>query len=172
MRIELRDSNGRRLARVGVDERARPPRVQFTPERGGPVQELFPRWDEAIDDSGGLRRCVVCGGDRMYVRRTRPQLLPLVALLGFLGAAIALQGYATGPLFDALLGILLVVDVVTLFLVRQQLVCYGCGAGYREVRFARDHRPWDRAMAEAIAKEPVDLPTVLVEHDPRKDGGT
>lgn len=172
MRIELRDSNGRRVARVGVDERTRPARMSFTPERGGGPQDLFPRWDEAIDDSGALRRCVVCGGDRLYVRRTRPQLLPLVALLAFLGAAVALLGYATNPLVYALLAVLLVVDVVTLFLVRQQLVCYGCATTYRDVRIARDHRPWDRGMAEAVAKEPVDLPTALIEQDPRKEDGT
>jgi hypothetical protein len=170
MRIELRDSTGRRLARVGIDEQARPARVQFVPERGGAAQDLFPRWDEAIDDSGALRRCVVCGGDRLYVRRTRPQLLPLVALLAFLGAGVALLGYATNPLVYALLAALLVVDILTLFLVRQQLVCYGCATVYREVRIARDHRPWDRTMADQIAKEPVDLPTALIEHDGRKDG--
>jgi len=164
MRIELRDSNGRRLSRVEVDERSRPARVQLPAGRpGGAPQDLFPRWDEALDDSAALRRCVVCGCTELYVRKNLPQVTPFILVLAFSGVAVALLGYATNPWVNAALAVLLVVDALTLVLARRQLVCYGCGAVYHRVRIARYMRPWDRAVAERRAQEPVDLPTVLLE---------
>ena len=165
MRIELRDSNGRRLSRVEIDERVRPARVPVA-ETG---QDLFLRWDEAIDDASALRKCVVCGCGDLYARKNLPQVTPFVVVLALSGAAVALLGYANNPLVVALLAALLVVDVVTLILARRQLVCYGCGAVYWALRIARYHRPWDRAVAERVAKEPIELPTVLVEPEARKE---
>jgi hypothetical protein len=164
MRIELRDSNGRRLSRVEVDERARPARVPLgDPRQGGAPQDLFPRWDEALDDAAALRRCVVCGCGELYVRKNLPQVTPFILVLAFSGVAVALLGYATNPWVNAALAVLLAVDALTLVLARRQLVCYGCGAVYHRVRIARYMRPWDRAVAERMAREPVELPTVLIE---------
>jgi hypothetical protein len=166
MRIELRDSKGRRLSRVEVDERARPARVQVPVSAGRPDasgQDLYPRWDEALDDAAALRRCVVCGCPDLYVRKNLPQVTPFILVLAFSGVAVAALGYATNPLVNGALAALLVVDVLTLALARRQLVCYGCGAIFHRVRIARYMRPWDRAVAERVRNEPVDLPTVLIE---------
>jgi len=168
MRIELRDSNGRRLARVDIDERARPARVEMA---GG--RALFPRWDEAIDDAGSLRKCVVCGCDQMYARKNFPQITPFIVVLAFSGAAASILGLVTNPFVFAGLAVLLALDVVVLVLARTRLTCYGCGASYSGLRIARYHKAWDPAVAERIGKEPMDLPTVLVEpeaaDEPRKD---
>ena len=160
MRIELRDSNGRRLARVDIDERARPARVEIP---GGSA--LFPRWDEAIDDAGKLRKCVVCGCDQMYARKNFPQVTPFIVVLAFSGAAAIILGLVNNPLIFAGLAALLALDVAVLILARTRLTCYGCGAVYGALRIARYHKQWDRAVAERIGKEPIDLPTVLVEAD-------
>lgn len=168
MRIELRDSKGRRLSRVEVDERARPARIQVTAPGGrgdGAGQDLYPRWDEALDDAAALRRCVVCGCTDLYVRKSLPQVTPFILVLAFSGVAVAALGYATNPLVNGALAALLVVDVLTLALARRQLVCYGCGAIFHRVRIARYMRPWDRAVAERVGREPIDLPTVLLEPD-------
>ncbi len=168
MRIEPRDASGRRFAGIEVDERARPARVTL----GEAGAELFPRWDEAIDDAGALRRCVVCGSQDLYTRKNLPQVTPFVMVLAFSGTIVAALGYATNPVVFALLAALLVVDVLTLLLARRQLVCYGCGAIYSSLRIARYHRSWARAIAERAAQQPADLPTVLSEPRPDSDPPT
>lgn len=159
MRIELRDSSRRRLARLVLDERTRPARVPVA----GCSHDLFPRWEGAIDDSGSLRRCIVCGCDHLYTRRNFPQVTPVIAVLAFSGAAVAILGYAASPLATAALVVLLVADVMILRFSKRQLVCYRCGAIYTSVRIARFHRSWDRAVAEKVAAEPMELPAILVE---------
>ncbi len=130
------------------------------PETGA---DLYPRWDEALDDSSALRRCIVCGCTELYTRKNLPQVTPFIAVLAFSGAVVAILGNATHPLMMALLATLLVVDVLTLLLARRQLVCYGCGAIYWSLRIARYHRRWDRAVADRLGKDSVDLPTVVIE---------
>jgi len=165
MRIEPRDASGKRLARVDIDERTLPARVQVP----GLDRDLFPRWEGALDDAGALRRCVVCGCDELYTRKSLPQVTPFIVILAFTGSVVALRGYATDPRVFALLAALLVVDVLTLFLARRQLVCYACGATYDRLRIARYHRRWDRAAAERIAQEKPDLPSVLAAEAPQPD---
>ena len=180
MRMELRDSNGRRLSRVEIDERARPARVQIQPPGGGAAvggggsgdeatRDVFLRWDGALDDAMALRKCVVCGCSDLYTRKNLPQVTPFIVVLALSGATVALLGYATNPVVVALLAALLVVDVLTLLLARRQLVCYGCGAVYWSLRIARYHRPWDRSVAERLGGEPIELPTVLLEPERRND---
>lgn len=172
MRIEPRDASRRRLPRVEVDEGARPATVSLARDDrvrpgGAPVVDaepptpLFLRWDEALDDARALRRCVVCGCDDLYLRKSLPQVTPFIVVLAFAGTAVALLGYAASPVAYALLAALLVVDVATLFLAERQLVCYACGATYTRLRIARYHRRWDRGVAERVAREPLELPAAL-----------
>ncbi|MEY3022957.1 MAG: hypothetical protein RIS86_2155 [Planctomycetota bacterium] len=169
MRIEPRDASRRRLPRVEVDERARPATVPLARDErervhsaeGGASATLFLRWDEALDDARALRRCVVCGCDDLYVRKSLPQVTPFIVVLAFAGTAVALLGYAASPVAYALLAALLVVDVATLLLAERQLVCYACGAVYTRLRIARYHRRWDRSVAERAGREPPDLPGAL-----------
>jgi hypothetical protein len=157
MRIEPRDASGRRLARIEVDEHARPARVQVP----GVTNDVYLRWDGALDDAASLRRCVLCGCSDVYVRKNFPQVTPFVIVLAFSGAAVALLGYSTNPVLYASLAVLLAVDVLSLILSERQIVCYGCGAIYTRLRIARYLRPWDRTIAERIAKSPPELPTAL-----------
>lgn len=159
MRIELRDSSRRRVARLQVDERARPARVPVA----GREQDLFPRWEGAIDDAGSLRRCVVCGCEHLYARRNFPQVTPLIAVLAFAFAGVVILGYAASRWVTAALVLLLVIDVFILVFSKRQLACYRCGAIFERMRIARFHRQWDRAVAEKVAAEPIELPTVLGE---------
>lgn len=165
MRIELRDSSKRRLGRVEINEGERPARIAVP----GLVHDLFPRWEGAVDDSGSLRRCVVCGCERLYRRRNLPQVTPVVAVLAFSGAVVAILGYAASPLATAALVALLVIDVFILVFSERQLCCYRCGAIFTATRIARFHRPWERAVAEKVAAEPMDLPVVLSQ-DSTTDG--
>jgi hypothetical protein len=166
MRIELRDSSRKRMARIEVDEAARPARVVVP----GKAHDLFPRWEGAIDDAGSLRRCVVCGCDHLYVRRNLPQVTPVIAVLAFSGAVVAILGYAASPWATAALVALLIVDVMVLLFSKRQIACYRCGAIYGRIRIARFHRAWDRAVAEKLAAEPMELPAVLARLE--DDGST
>lgn len=159
MRIELRDSSRKRLARLELDERARPARVPVA----GCAHDLFPRWEGAIDDSGSLRRCVVCGCEHLYTRRNFPQVTPVIAVLAFSGAVVAIRGYAANPWVTAALVVLLLADVMILLFSKRQLVCYRCGAIYTATRIARFHRSWDRTVAEKVAAEPMELPAILTD---------
>lgn len=162
MRIELRDSSKRRLARLELDEGARPARVPVP----GLANDLFPRWEGAVDDAGSLRRCVVCGCDHLYRRRNLPQVTPLIAALAFSGAVVVILGYTASPLATALLVVLLVADLFILFFSERQLGCYRCGAIYTAIRIARFHRPWDRGVAEKVGAEPMEMPAVLAPVEP------
>lgn len=149
MRIELRGPERRRLGRVELDEQARPARVAVP----GVEHDFFPQWDAAFDDSGSLRKCVACGGEHLYRRRNLPQVTPVVAVLAFSGAMVSILGYAAHAAATALLVALLVADLLIITLAVRQLVCYRCGATHEGVRVARYHRPWDRTMAEKVARE-------------------
>ena len=146
----------------------------------GQEQDLFPRWEGAIDDSGSLRRCVVCGCGHLYVRRNLPQVTPLVAVLAFAFAVVVILGYAASGWVTVALILLLVTDVLILVVSRRQLACYRCGAIIEGMRIARFHRLWDRAVADKVAGEPIELPSVLggeqqaadVGAETRKDGDT
>jgi len=162
MRIEPRDASGRRLARIEVDERSRPARIHVP----GVSQDVFLRWEGALDDASSLRRCTICGCGELYTRKNLPQVTPFVVVLAFAGVAVALLGYSTNPIVYGLLALLLAVDVLTLALSERQVVCYACGAVYSRLRVARYLRRWDRSVAERVAREPVDLPTVLQLSDP------
>jgi hypothetical protein len=165
MRIELRDTSNRRISRVDVDERVRPARVDVP----GREQGLFPRWDGAIDDAGSLRRCVVCGCESLYVRRNFPQVTPVIVVLAFSGAVVAILGYAAHPVATAALIVLLIADLLILRLSTRWLVCYRCGAIFTGVRISRFHGNWDRSVAEKVAAEPMEMPTVLAPSDGSSD---
>jgi hypothetical protein len=156
MRIDVRGQHGNRLGRVEIDEASRPLRVR--PPLAD--RDVFLDWDGAIDDSGHLRSCIVCGHPRVYRARSLPQMTPFVVLLALGLATIALLGFATSPAFLALLAIVLVADIGVLVLARTRLVCYRCGSVYERLGIARYHQHWDSATAERDA--PADAaPDVL-----------
>ena len=157
MRIELRNLAGRRLGQIEVDPSTRPVRVAL-PRAAHPGEstDVFLRWDEAIDDAGALRRCVICGCDELYVRKSTPQVTPFIILLAFIGALVAALGFANHPAAIAALILLLVVDIATLIV-----------ATFTGATIARYMRPWDRAVVERMKQaRPEELepfPAVLAD---------
>ena len=149
MLVDLRTINGDRLGRVEIDPEARPTRIQPPDSE----RDLYLEWDNAVDDAGHLRRCVVCGGSQLYRSRSLPQFTPFVVVLAFAGTALALLGYATEWWILGLLGLVLVIDIGILAVAKSRLSCYQCGSVYRKLRIARYHRPWDRSVAERTTQE-------------------
>jgi hypothetical protein len=133
--------------RTPHDESAEPPATSPARDAGG---ERFLNWEGALDDGGHLRKCLICGCDRLYRQKTLPQVTPFVALLAFAGAIIGLLGYSNNQFMLPVLVGLLLIDIATLALASERLVCYRCGSVYSKLRIARYHRRWDRTEAERV----------------------
>lgn len=148
MRILLRDLDRRPIGRVDVDADARPSRVTV-PETD---REVFLNWDSAIDDGGGLRRCVRCGCPDLFHEKAFPVITGFVVVLAFAGAVVAGLGFATDPSVQIVLTAVLVLDVAILGFSRRRIVCYRCHSAYPGQRIARYLRSWDRSVAERHPK--------------------
>ncbi len=144
MRIAFRDSSQRRIGTATIDAAARPTRVTLD-DTG---REVFLSWDNALDDAGQLRRCVVCGCADLFTEKAFPQVTGIVVVLAFAGALAGILGFATNiPVLTAMT-IVLMLDVGILLFSRRRLVCYQCRTSFHNLAIARYHRPWDRATAE------------------------
>ena len=133
---------GRRVNTLEVDPLRRPTRVR-TNEGDG---DIFLDWDQALDDAGRLRRCLLCGNG-VYRRKTFPQVTGFVVVLALTLAFVGLLGFADDiPLLIGMT-IVLIVDVCILLFAGTHLVCYGCHTSYRSTPVAPWHRPWDRTEA-------------------------
>ena len=153
MRIEVRDERRRHLGWVEIDPAQRPTRASVA--RTG--HEVFFNWEASQDDSGRLRRCVVCGCGDLFRERAFPQVTGLIVVLAFAGALVGTLDMATPPVLAAML-VVLVLDVGILLFSRLRLVCYRCRSSYHQLPIAGYHRPWDRATAERYAPSPESIP--------------
>jgi len=152
MRIDVHDRRGRPRIRILVDP-ANPPSVVRTPEPGSTAIALD--WDRATDDRGLLRRCPVCGHERLYVRRAIPQITWFAAVVA-LGLAALLVTYGdelSTPVVVAL-ALLLIADLLIWRFAPRMIVCYRCDAHFRQTPVPRGLGPWDPARAAAPGAAP------------------
>ncbi len=166
MRLELRDSQRMPLGRATLDLEERPTRTGTSTGR-----EVFLNWDRAVDDSGQLRRCIVCGAGDLFHEKAFPQITPLVVVLAFAGAIVGIFGLVTN--IPVLLGMVLVLllDLGILLFSRRRLVCYGCRTSYHDLPIARYHRRWDRQKAERYpAPTPGSTPASTQARGPDRAG--
>lgn len=146
LRIDARDpETRRRVGSASVEPESRPTRVEVVGRDGS--RELFLDWEGALDDSGRLRSCMICGCESLYRRRSLPSVTPYVLVIAFAAIGVSLRGY-DDPRLLAALCVLLVIDVALLVLARHQLVCYRCGSRFEGPAIARQHRSWDRGEAQ------------------------
>ncbi len=146
--MDIRTAGGSRLGRIGLLPEERPARIR--PSESD--RDIYLAWDGAIDDGGHLRTCITCGCSNLYRARSFPQLTPVVVVLAFAGAALALLGYATEWWILILLAVVLALDILVLFLAEPRLACYRCGTIYRKLKIARYRTPWDRKVSGKIFK--------------------
>ena len=104
---------------------------------------MFLDWDQALDDQGHLRCCLLCRSG-LYRRKAFPQITGFVVLLAFALALVALLGFADNIILLISMSLVLLVDVCILLFASTHLVCYGCRASYRSTGIASWHKPWDR----------------------------
>ena len=114
---------------------------------------LFPDWDGARDDSGVLRRCILCGEEQLFRRKLLPQVTGLVVVLAFTLALLSILGYFGGPVVLGIMVALLLIDLAILFFSPQSLECYRCHAEYRDLEMGSWHKPWSRSLARRLAQD-------------------
>ena len=94
-------------------------------------------------DAAPLARCLVCPSRDLYVRKDFPQRLGVAMVVaGIVGSSIA-WGYSRPILTFAILFATALIDVVLYFVVPNALMCYRCGAQYRNVPGIEFHGGFD-----------------------------
>ncbi|MEO1236854.1 MAG: hypothetical protein AAFX76_08715 [Planctomycetota bacterium] len=150
MRIDLKDRQGKPRLTLHVDP-ARPPTVVKTDDGRGPAVSLD--WDQALDDKGFLRRCPVCGCPDFYVKKQVPQLTVFALIVAAAVIAMIFFGFGQSRAALIVLGLVLAVDVLIWLYAERTLVCYRCGAEFRQTPLKRSDRPWDATLAERYAQD-------------------
>ena len=162
MRIEVHDLSRARRGRTTLDPSQRPPRAQLEgvedPEHAE-TREVFLDWDGALDDSGHLRRCPVCGGKQLFTVRTLPTVTPIFVILAFAGTAVSLFGYANNPIILAALVLVVLAELVILVVARTRLVCYRCRSRFAQTPIAPYHAVFDPQVAQLAANQPSEPAT-------------
>ena len=99
--------------------------------------------DAKIVTDNRVKRCLVCPSTDLFVRKDFPQRLGVALVVaGIVGSSIAWYYsnlfWTFGILFATAL-----IDVVLYMVVGNALMCYRCGAQYRDVAELDSHRQFD-----------------------------
>ncbi len=95
-----------------------------------------------------LTRCLVCPSVDLFVRKDFPQRLGVgLVVLGVVGSSIA-WGYGHPIATFAVLFGTALLDVVLYLIVPNALMCYRCGAQYRQVAGLDQHGAFDLEVHE------------------------
>ncbi len=151
MQIDIKDNSGRPRLTVHLDP-ARPPTVVTAEDGRGPAVSL--NWDRALDDSGQLRHCPVCGCQDLYSHRPLPRITVFVGVIGF--AVAGMLGFGLGGPWRnvaiILLLLVLAMDLCIWLTVKRRLTCYRCNAQFSRLPIRPRQRPWDANTAQRHAK--------------------
>lgn len=121
------------------------------------MEEVFLDWDGALDDSGHLRCCPICGGKQLFKVRTLPTVTPIFVILAFAGTAVSLFGYANNPIILAALVLVVLTELVILVVARKRLVCYRCRSRFAQIPIAPYHAVFDPQIAQLDGNQPVGI---------------
>jgi len=94
-------------------------------------------------EDGRLRRCLVCPSTDLYVRKDFPQRLGVALVaVGIVGSSIAWYYTNVFWTFGILFGTALA-DFLLYLAVGDALMCYRCGAQYRQLATVEEHAAFD-----------------------------
>lgn len=111
---------------------------------------------------GGVHRCLVCPSTDLYVRKDFPQQVGVaIVVVGFAISCVTWYYYLTAATFAVLLATALV-DVVLYLFVGNALMCYRCGATYRDVAGLDEHGGFDLETHERYRQESARLEQTAV----------
>jgi hypothetical protein len=109
---------------------------------------------------GDLTRCLVCPSTELFVRKDFPQRLGLtIVVLGFALSCVTWFFYWTTLTFAVLFATALA-DFVLFLVVGDSLVCYRCGAQYRQLSSLEGHEAFDLETHERYRQQAARLPQV------------
>jgi hypothetical protein len=105
-----------------------------------------------------VHRCLVCPSRDLYVRKDIPQRLGVsVVVVGIVASSIAWAYYQVFWTFAILFATALI-DFVLFFVVGNCLMCYRCGAVYRDVDASEAHGPFNLETHERYRQMAARLP--------------
>lgn len=149
MRVLVRQIDRSHVGEIEADPDQQPARTRTLHSN----QEVFLDWERAFDDSGHLRRCIICGSDQLFQHKTFPQITPFVIVLAFALSLIGVLGYVTDIAILIGMTCVLFLDIMILFFAKTRLICYRCRSQYRNVDIADYHRRWDRATEARLRNQ-------------------
>jgi hypothetical protein len=92
---------------------------------------------------GRLQRCLVCPSTDLFVRKAFPQRLGVaIVALGIVASCVTWY-FAEVVATFAILFATALIDVVLYLIVPDALMCYRCGALYRQAEGTGDHGPFN-----------------------------
>jgi hypothetical protein len=97
------------------------------------------QWPSTAIEDGTIKECVVCRSNDLFVRKDFPQRLGvLIVVIGFAASSVAWYFHLI-VLTYAILFATAGIDVLLYLLMGEALVCYRCGAHYRNVGNLGEH---------------------------------
>ena len=107
--------------------------------------------------NGELRHCLACPSVDLFVRKDFPQRLGVaIVVLGFAMSCVTWWNYWLYATFGVLFATALV-DVLLFALVDDALVCYRCGAEYRQLESMAAHGPFSLDTHERYRQQAARL---------------
>jgi len=146
MRVEFKDQNRHPLGSKTLEPNDRPREVQIEGIDGPRTVDL--QWEDAVDESDRIVRCVACGCRELFVRKDFPQKLGLALVIA--AAAVSVIFFAFDHLL-ASMGVLaaaVVADSLIFSLTPKCVVCYRCRTEYHGLDIAPSIEPWELAIGE------------------------
>lgn len=114
---------------------------------------------------GRIRRCLVCPGTDLFVRKDFPQRLGVgIVVLGFAASCVAWNYHWIYTTFGILFATA-AIDVVLYTLVGNALICYRCGAQYRHVAGLEAHAPFSLETHERYRQQAARLEQAAAPRD-------
>jgi hypothetical protein len=111
----------------------------------------------ALDDHGGVHRCLACPSTNLFVRKDFPQQLGVaIVTIGLLASCVA-WAYSMLYLTFAILFATALIDVILYVFVPNALMCYRCGAMYRGSTDVDQHESFNLETHERYRQQKIRL---------------
>jgi predicted RNA-binding Zn-ribbon protein involved in translation (DUF1610 family) len=102
-----------------------------------------------------LTRCLACPSRDLFVRKDFPQRLGVaIVVLGFAASCVTWYYHWLYATFGILFATALI-DLLLYFLCGNALMCYACGAIYRDASVQKDDRPFDLTVHERYRQQAI-----------------
>jgi len=150
MRIDVHNEDRLPIGWAEIDlNNDRPEEITLRAFDGGQRTHRL-HWDNALDESNHLRRCIACGCRELFVRKDFPQRLGLALVI--VAAVVSVFLFAIDYVVTsiAVLAAAVVIDSIIYYFTPRCVVCYRCRTEYRDLEISRDIEPRTLALPVRI----------------------